>query len=139
MWDIGFNGGGLEWKRSLWLEELLLLLHGVKAKPHEENRFVWWKHKDGFSLKDGYKRIYESYFLVLTLDPLKIKVLDCLWKSKVPIKILIFGWILILNKLHTRMELAKRGIIYGSHNVVCPLCFMEEEDLEHFFCSFSFS
>lgn len=37
------------------------------------------------------------------------------------------------------MELAKRGIIKGVHNVVCPLCFLEKEDVEHLFGSCPFS
>lgn len=50
-------------------------------------------------------------------------------ESKVPSKVLIFGCRLILNKLPT--GLAKHGIIEGAHNVVHPLCFSEEEDVEH--------
>lgn len=67
------------------------------------------------------------------------KALVCLWKSKVSRKILIFGWRLILNKLATRMELTKCGIIDGVNNVACPFYFLEEEDVEHLFCSSFFS
>lgn len=74
-----------------------------------------------------------------TLDPNIVKSLDQLWKTKIPSKNLIFGWRLILNKLPTRMELAKRGIIGGAHNMVCHLWFLKDEDVEHLFCSCSIS
>lgn len=31
------------------------------------------------------------------------------------------------------MEVVKRGIVEGPHDVVFPLCFLEEEDVEHLF------
>lgn len=37
------------------------------------------------------------------------------------------------------MVLAKIGIIEGAHNVFCPLCFLEEEDVEHLFGSCTFT
>ncbi|KAI5384859.1 hypothetical protein KIW84_071729 [Lathyrus oleraceus] len=62
-----------------------------------------------------------------------------LWSSKIPSKVHSFWWRNLLNKLSTMMEFAKRGIIEGAHNVVCPLCFLEEEDVEHLFGSCTFS
>lgn len=100
-------------------------MNEVEPKPLVIDRLVWWKLKDGFSVKYFYKRICEACDLVPLLDHLKSKAILCLLKSKVPSKILIFDWRLILNKLSTRMELAKHGIIEGLHNVVCHLCFME--------------
>lgn len=71
VWDIGFNEVLLSGVDALLLEELLFLLHWVKPKPHEEDHFVWWRHKDGFSFKDYYKRICDAYFLGSTLNPQK--------------------------------------------------------------------
>lgn len=134
-WDIGFNGVVLSDEDALFFEEMLLLLHKVKLKPYEKYRFVWWRQKDGFLVKDCYKRICEYYLVVPTSDPLKAKAVDCLWKSKVLSKIFIFGRRLILIKLSTRMELARHEIIEGAHNVVCLLYFLEKEDVDHLFCS----
>lgn len=70
-----------------------------------------------------YKRICKACVLVPIWDPLKVKVLACVWKSKVHRKFFIFGWRLVVNKLPTRMKLAKWGIIEGVHNMVCPYVF----------------
>lgn len=40
-------------------------------------------------------------------------------------------WRLFINKLQTKYELKKRNVLNGSHDVVCPLCFNEEEDIMH--------
>lgn len=34
----------------------------------------------------------------------------------------------MLERLPTKMELAKRGVAVATHNLVRPLCFIEEED-----------
>ena len=94
--------------------------------------------KMSFRLKIAIRGLVNLVFWCLPWILLKKKTLDCLWKSKVPSKIFIFGRRLILNKFPTRMELTKRGIIEGPHNVVCPLCFKKKEDMEHLFCSCSF-
>ena len=84
----------------------------------------------------SYKRIFEVSVVVPYVDPSKAKALACLLISKVSSKIHIFGRHLLLNKLPMRMELAKRDIIEDAHNVVCPLCFVVEEDIDHLFGSY---
>ncbi|KAI5405725.1 hypothetical protein KIW84_052477 [Lathyrus oleraceus] len=83
--------------------------------------------------------IYEASVVVPCVDPSKAKVLARLWLPKILSNVHIFWWRLLLNKLPTRMELANRDIIEGAHNVVCPLCFLEEDDVEHVFgyCTFT--
>lgn len=100
MWSIGlmtlgcetdFNELSLGDGEVLLLEELSSILIGVKPKTNEDDYFIWWIHKDGFSMKDCYKRIHEFCFVEHTLDPIKLKALDQLWKTKIRSKILIFG------------------------------------------------
>lgn len=40
-------------------------------------------------------------------------VLKKLWKSKVPSKIKVFGWRLVLNRLPSRVQLFKRGFLHS--------------------------
>lgn len=56
-----------------------------------------------------------------------------LWKTKVSSKGLVFGWRLFLNRSPSRMDLARRRIIVCTHNLVCPMCFSVEEDVEQLF------
>jgi len=67
------------------------------------------------------------------------KAVMAVWKTKVPLKIQVRGWRLLLGRLPTRDELCKRGILNGAHNLVCPLCFQVAESGAHmgFSCTFS--
>lgn len=57
-------------------------------------------------------------------------------KKRLRVKNLIFGWRLIHNNLPCRMEFVNHGVIVGMHNRIYLLCFVGEEDLDHFFMSY---
>mgnify|MGYP002413836659 FL=1 len=62
-----------------------------------------------------------------------------LWKSKVTMKIKVFGWLLLSDRLNTRNMLKRRHYNIGN-DYTCPLCESNvEETLEHLFfgCAFS--
>lgn len=90
-WDLGFNEVILNDVDALLLDELLQKNWDVKPNIQEEDRFIWWMHKYGFSVKDCYKRNIEITNLENLVDPFKVKSLDGLRKTKVPRKILIFS------------------------------------------------
>lgn len=56
-----------------------------------------------------------------------------LWQTNALSKVFIFGWRLVLNRLPTRINLEKHGVLYGLLNLVCPLCDEESEDSCHLF------
>lgn len=60
-----------------------------------------------------------------------------LWKTNIPSKILIFGWRMVHNKIPMKVKLAKREVVIETHNLVCPLCFVDEDDVDHLFISYS--
>ncbi|GKA39100.1 RNA-directed DNA polymerase, eukaryota [Tanacetum coccineum] len=53
------------------------------------------------------------------------------WSKVIPIKLNIFMWRLALDKLPTRNNLAKRGIIAPC--LLCPICHMDIESRDHLF------
>nr|GFA82360.1 RNA-directed DNA polymerase, eukaryota [Tanacetum cinerariifolium] len=53
------------------------------------------------------------------------------WTKSIPIKINIFAWKLCLDRLLTRMNLAKRNVAVAS--LLCPLCDFGMEDAAHLF------
>nr|GEV76493.1 RNA-directed DNA polymerase, eukaryota [Tanacetum cinerariifolium] len=53
------------------------------------------------------------------------------WIKSIPIKINIFAWKLCLDRLPTRVNLAKRNVVVAS--LLCPLCDSGMEDAAHFF------
>nr|GEV37103.1 RNA-directed DNA polymerase, eukaryota [Tanacetum cinerariifolium] len=53
------------------------------------------------------------------------------WIKSIPIKINIFAWKLCLDRLPTRVNLAKRNVAVAS--LLCPLCDSGREDAAHLF------
>nr|GEY83199.1 RNA-directed DNA polymerase, eukaryota [Tanacetum cinerariifolium] len=53
------------------------------------------------------------------------------WIKSIPIKINIFAWKLCLDRLPTRVNLAKRNVAVAS--LLCPLCDSGMEDVAHLF------
>lgn len=56
-----------------------------------------------------------------------------LWITKAQSKFFIFGWRLVLNRLPTRVNLVRCVILFGLHNLVCPLCCGKSENSDHLF------
>ena len=56
--------------------------------------------------------------------------LAAIWDSKVPKKVMIFGWLFYLDRLNTRKNLHKKSIL---DTEACPRCSHQAEDREHLF------
>ncbi|GJV68852.1 RNA-directed DNA polymerase, eukaryota, reverse transcriptase zinc-binding domain protein [Tanacetum coccineum] len=56
------------------------------------------------------------------------------WIRSIPIKVNIFIWRLMLNKLPSRVNLDRRGIDVGS--ILCPICQLDIEMINHIFFSY---
>lgn len=81
----------------------------------------------GFSNKASYVRMNVISNAGTQLDELTLGELDRVWKSNVLNKIHLFCWRLVLKMLPTRVELARREVINGIHNIVCHMCFNIDE------------
>lgn len=114
---------------SVPLLDLHLVLRSVQPLLDQVYWYVWWRHKDGYFVK----ACYDVISLVGNLDQISSKLFKSLWRQKVPSKIALFCWRLILNRLPTIINLARRGILVCVHDLVFPLCFLFDEDLEHLF------
>lgn len=62
-----------------------------------------------------------------------MEALRRLWRTKAPSKILIFGWRLVLNRLPTRLNLERQGVLSGINNLLCLFCGGESKDSDHLF------
>ncbi|KAI5384585.1 hypothetical protein KIW84_071548 [Lathyrus oleraceus] len=62
--------------------------------------------------------------------------LELIWNTKIPMKVKIFGWRLLLDRLPTRSNLVVRGAISNIHDKVCVFCFNFVEDNNHVFISY---
>ena len=78
--------------------------------------------------------IYTVKSLRSTLDNLILLPSDgdeFKWNKLVPIKVNILFWRVWLNRIPTRLNLQNKGIICPS--IMCPLCDLEAEDINHLF------
>ncbi|XP_058742708.1 uncharacterized protein LOC131615254 [Vicia villosa] len=149
--DMGFwNGDFWSWHLTSFItpmdraaaaqfEELQILLVPVHPTRVEEDGFKWWRHASGFSVSNAYDSFSLCVVPDFSLESSFRVAFSSIWKTKVPSRILIFGWRLISNRLPTKVELAKRGILVNPSELRCPFCLNFEEDLNHLFfeCSFT--
>ncbi|GKC33866.1 RNA-directed DNA polymerase, eukaryota, reverse transcriptase zinc-binding domain protein, partial [Tanacetum coccineum] len=80
---------------------------------------------DGFSVA-SVRQLVDSHILVV--DQFATR-----WNRCVPIKINVFMWRLLLNKLPSRVNLDRRGIDVGS--ILCPICQDDVESVYHLYFS----
>ena len=59
------------------------------------------------------------------------------WRIKIPYKVQCFLWMLVLERVPTKMFLVNRGLPILFNQRVCPWCGMEAEDINHVFLSCS--
>lgn len=83
--------------------ELLEILHLIQPNLDIEDEFVWWKNKQRFSVKNSYERLTELSNSGSFVAEDILRGFDKLWRRKVPRKVLIFGWRLMLTRLPTRI------------------------------------
>ena len=76
-----------------------------------------------FRVQDA-RNLLDEFFL--PKDPVATR-----WVNFAPIKVNVFAWKLYLDRLPTRMNLAKRGV--QIYSMMCPLCNNVEEDSSHLF------
>jgi len=108
----GEEGGAWIWRRRLFvweeqmLGELLFLLHNVFLQVDKNDRWLWaLESSNVYSVRSAYR--------VLTVHrPLvpSVTVSD-LWHKDVPLKVVLFAWRLFRDKLPTKDNLHRRGVL----------------------------
>ncbi|XP_058775612.1 uncharacterized protein LOC131649885 [Vicia villosa] len=117
------------------LLELMTIIQHVQPKVGSPDSFVWWRHPNGFSVKASYEGLIASINHTTTLPTNVLDSLRSLWASKLPSKSLIFGWRILLDRLPTKTNLFRRGILGENVSLLCPFCLLEEENSDHIFSS----
>ncbi|XP_058733030.1 uncharacterized protein LOC131604618 [Vicia villosa] len=111
------------------------------AKPHgaDKDKVKWGSSQDGvFSVKSCYSLFRDRGLEdVITSDTQM--ALEMIWETNISSKLKVFGWRVILNRLPSKDQLVKRGIITTDEDKICALYSVDFEDLDHllFRCSFS--
>ncbi|GKV44012.1 hypothetical protein SLEP1_g51241 [Rubroshorea leprosula] len=125
----------LQWRRSLynWEKQQETELHKqiqeVTIKRGKLDSWEWIHNKDGsYSTKSAYK--------ALTMDNRmgqQESTLQKVWNPLIPNKIVAFTWQLLQDKISSKFNLLKRGVLKDLDECRCALCEIEIEDTSHLF------
>ncbi|KAI5416647.1 hypothetical protein KIW84_041613 [Lathyrus oleraceus] len=115
-WDLGFTN--LEESSVLGLEyvELMEMMSETCPIIGSPNIFLWpCGYLNSFSVKSYYDKLLQAADLVELESVLKT-TLELIWNMKIPMKVKNFGWILLLDRLPTCLNLVVRGVISNIHD-----------------------
>ncbi|GKV27386.1 hypothetical protein SLEP1_g36559 [Rubroshorea leprosula] len=105
------------------------MINGVRLRMKEADSWQWLHGRDGiYSVKAAYD------FLSPKGCVLDEKWSRIIWSKYVPSKLSVFGWRLFLNRLATKENLCKRGILLTGGDVSCGFCHEGVDGLHHIFC-----
>ncbi|KAK2404810.1 hypothetical protein QL285_054116 [Trifolium repens] len=109
-WEVG--GAAWEWRRQLWvweeemLKECQTLLLPVTLQVDSLDRWLWRPDPvSGYSVRDAYQLLTSQEAVILG------EADDLLWHKQVPLKVSIFAWRLLRDRLPTKTNLVTRGIL----------------------------
>ncbi|MCH79282.1 cysteine-rich receptor-like protein kinase [Trifolium medium] len=135
--EVGERRGVWEWRRQLWAwEEEMLgecqgLLHTVSLQAHSPDSWQWQLDPiRGYLVRDVYQLLTSQEYVPLDAAN------NLLWHKQVPLKVSIFAWRLLRDRLPTRVNLATRGIIDPDAQLCVSGC-GGVESAQHLFISCS--
>ena len=106
------DGEAWRWRQRLFsweeglLGDLISLLQNVNLQVNNIDRWRWaLESTNNYSVRSAYK--------FLTLQPPLVSSVDALslWHKDVPLKVVLFGWRILRDRLSTKDNLFRRGVI----------------------------
>jgi hypothetical protein len=137
-WVDGVWRWELNWRRNFfaWEEPLVYELENVINSvviTEAEDCWMWKPNgEDGFTVKSLYEYLQRTLLARSTLSSFDQFVFKNIWRSAVPSKVSALAWQLLLDRIPTRVNLCKRGIV-TMDATLCPLCGGDPETARHLF------
>ncbi|MCH84701.1 putative ribonuclease H protein [Trifolium medium] len=143
-WCNGVWRWELLWRRNffVWEESMVLEIEEVINNvviTEVEDRWVWSPNVDeGFSVKSLYFALDELLLEHTNLNTFQTFVFKNIRKGAVPSKVSAFAWQLFLDRIPTKENLARRGLV-RIEDTTCSLCDERAETSCHLFlhCRFA--
>ncbi|CAJ2637850.1 unnamed protein product [Trifolium pratense] len=139
MFALGWGEGGEAWvwRRQLraWEEELLgecqSLLLNIFLQAHSVDRWQWRPDLDtGYSVRGAYQLL--TSHVTVSMDEAD----NLIWHPQVPLKVSIFAWRLLRDRLPTKVNLVTRGVLSSTAHS-CVFGCEAAESAHHLFISCS--
>ncbi|GKV36371.1 hypothetical protein SLEP1_g44512 [Rubroshorea leprosula] len=135
-WDGDRWQWNMAWRRGRMgreKDEEVVLWGAVECVHFQKGREdVWtWVHDPGgkYSVRIAYE------FLSPEECHLDSQLCRLIWCRLVPLKVSFFGWRLCLDRLPTKWNLQKRGVLLQQEGSLCGLCHEVVEEVNHLFCT----
>ncbi|XP_057453105.1 uncharacterized protein LOC130744965 [Lotus japonicus] len=126
-WKLLWNRDLLE-REEERVQELLQLIKNFSPKKGIEDRWVWTKEGSGvYTVKSAYAFLHGSL-----LDEEKL-VFKWIWSCKAPSNASSFVWRVLINRVQSKVELAKRNAFQGNVDLSCGMCGGDEKSSSHLF------
>jgi hypothetical protein len=132
----GENGGAWSWRRRLfaWEEELvrelILLLGNVTLQVNKVDRWLWnLENSKSFTVRSAYN------YLTAQIPTDTLVPVASLWHKDIPLKVVLFAWHLFRDRLPTKDNLFRRGVI-DQNSLECAAVCGSVESSAHLFAMF---
>jgi len=104
--------------------EIIEKVQGVRCKEDEEDKWDW--SRNGYSIKEAYSSIIEGYVVEDSSE------LTDVWNDLIPLKVSALVWRIMQNRIPTKDNLVKRGVLIESQKL-CSFGCGKEENVSHVF------
>jgi hypothetical protein len=132
-------GWNLVWRRRLFLWEEESLSHLLASlgdwRPSSYPDSWWWNlAPDGvFSVKSSVESLAKELVVVEPLPLFEGSIFAKIWESPAPSKVIVFSWQLLYDRVPTKSNLAKRGVLQHGDRGNCVWCLDCIETSQHLF------
>jgi hypothetical protein len=121
------------------VEELFGVLQGAILSDQEDR---WsWKHdvNGDFSMKSTYSLVFNLMAERGSFLHEQAMAFKAIWKCSAPSKVQGFSWLLLHDRIPSKVNLFRRNIIQQVEDRICVLCGNHEESSTHMFlyCEFA--
>jgi len=125
MCQLGWGKGGevWKWRRGLFAGEeeavgdLCLLLHNVTLQVDKEDRWCWnLESSNDFTVRSAYKILTHHHNIDTTVST------KALMHKDIPLKVVLFAWRLLRDRLPTKDNLFRRGVIAANDRLCVGGC-----------------
>ncbi|XP_057452847.1 uncharacterized protein LOC130744703 [Lotus japonicus] len=137
-WRYGRWEWNFKWRRALrgreelWFDTLLNIINNGSLQDGRPDRWLWEPGEEGaYSVNSAYSFLQVSDLGVSDID------FQSIWSAFAPSKVKAFAWCMLLNRIPTKANLRRRGVIPAEGDVLCPFCNRIEECCDHLFCTCS--
>ncbi|XP_058750774.1 uncharacterized protein LOC131623773 [Vicia villosa] len=135
-WRVKSGFEILGWEASEELEEPNMMLLGISPTANITDLVIWpFDSFKGFTVKPMYA-ILNQVSSEAGVEPRRNLGFRTISEASIPSKLKFFDWRPLLDRLPTRKQLFRRGVILLQQEARCAFCLSEQENFNHFllFC-----